>query len=180
MSTYYQEFYLKEVIPAMQQRFNYRNTMEVPKINKICLNMGVGAATENQTLLDNAIEELTQIAGQKAVATRSKKSVAAFKVRIGNEIGCRVTLRRDRMYEFLNKLVNAVLPQIRDFRGTNPNSFDGRGNYSLGLQEQDIFPEMDYDKVSEVRGMNITIVTTAKTDEEARELLRLIKIPFRD
>jgi len=179
MSTY-KEFYLKEVIPAMQQRFNYRNTMQVPKIDKICLNMGVGTATQNQTLLDNAIEELTQIAGQKAVATRAKKSVSSFKVRTGNEIGCRVTLRRDRMYAFFNKVVNAVLPQIRDFRGTNPNSFDGRGNYSLGLQEQDIFPELDYDKVSEVRGMNITIVTTAKTDEEARELLQLMKIPFRD
>ena len=176
----YKESYSNEVIPAMQQRFNYRNIMEVPKISKVCINMGVGVATQNQTLLDNAVEELTLIAGQKAVTTRARKSVAAFNVREGNEIGCRVTLRRDRMYEFLNKLLHIVLPQIRDFRGTNLNSFDGRGNYSLGLQEQDIFPEIDYDKVSEVRGMNINITTTAKTDEEARELLQLMGMPFGD
>ena len=179
MSTY-KEFYLREVIPSMQQRFNYRNIMEVPKLDKICINMGVGVATQNPGLLDGAVEELTQLAGQKAVITRAKKSVAAFKVRTGMSVGCKVTLRGKRMYEFFNKLVNLTLPQVRDFRGLNPNSFDGRGNYSLGLQEQIIFPEIEYDQVSEIRGMDITIVTTAETDEETRELLRLMGIPFRE
>ena len=179
MSTY-KEFYLREVVPSMQQRFNYRNIMEVPKLDKICINMGVGVATQNPGLLDGAVEELTQLAGQKAVITRAKKSVAAFKVRTGMSVGCKVTLRRGRMYEFFNKLVNLTLPQVRDFRGLNPNSFDGRGNYSLGLQEQIIFPEIEYDQVSEIRGMDITIVTTAETDEETRELLRLMGIPFRE
>ncbi|HIE29159.1 TPA: 50S ribosomal protein L5 [Candidatus Poribacteria bacterium] len=176
----YEEFYQKDVVPAMQQRFSYKNTMEVPKLEKICLNMGVGAATQNPGLLDNAVEDLTRIAGQRAVITRAKKSVSAFKVRTGMSVGCKVTLRRTRMYEFLNKLVNLVLPQIRDFRGVNPNSFDGHGNYSLGLQEQLIFPEIEYDQVSEIRGMNVTITTTAKTDEEARELLELMGMPFRE
>jgi large subunit ribosomal protein L5 len=176
----YEEFYRKEVVPAMQQRFNYKNIMEVPKLEKICLNMGVGAATQNPGLLDHAVEDLTRISGQKAVITRAKKSVSAFKVRMGMSVGCKVTLRRAQMYEFLNKLVNVTLPQIRDFRGVNPNSFDGRGNYSLGLQEQIIFPEIEYDQVSEIRGMNVTIATTAKTDEEARELLRLMGMPFRE
>ena len=176
----YEEFFQKEVIPAMQQRFNYQNIMEVPKLEKICLNMGVGAATQNPGLLDNAVEDLTRITSQRAVITRAKKSVAAFKVRTGMSVGCKVTLRRTRMYEFLNKLVNLALPQIRDFRGVNPNSFDGRGNYSLGLQEQLIFPEIEYDQVSEIRGMNVTIATTAKTDEEARELLSLMGMPFRE
>jgi large subunit ribosomal protein L5 len=176
----YEEFYRKEVVPAMQQRFNYKNIMEVPKLEKICLNMGVGAATQNPGLLDHAVEDLTRISGQKAVIIRAKKSVSAFKVRMGMSVGCKVTLRRAQMYEFLNKLVNVTLPQIRDFRGVNPNSFDGRGNYSLGLQEQIIFPEIEYDQVSEIRGMNVTIATTAKTDEEARELLRLMGMPFRE
>jgi len=176
----YEEFYQKEVIPAMQQRFNYQNVMETPKLEKICLNMGVGAATENPGLLDNAVEDLTRIAGQRAVITHAKKSVSAFKVRIGMSVGCKVTLRKARMYEFLNKLVNLTFPQIRDFRGVNPDSFDGRGNYSLGLQEQLIFPEIEYDQVSEIRGMNVTIATTAKTDEESRELLRLMGVPFRE
>ena len=176
----YKEFYLREVVPSMQQRFNYQNIMEVPKFDKICINMGVGVATQNPGLLDGAVEELTQLAGQKAVITRAKKSVAAFKVRTGMSVGCKVTLRGKRMYEFFNKLVNLTLPQVRDFRGLNPNSFDGRGNYSLGLQEQIIFPEIEYDQVSTVRGMDITIVTTAETDEETRELLRLMGIPFRE
>ena len=176
----YEEFYRKEVVPAMQQRFNYKNIMEIPKLEKICLNMGVGAATQNPGLLDHAVEDLTRISGQKAVITRAKKSISAFKVRAGMSVGCKVTLRKAQMYEFLNKLVNVTLPQIRDFRGVNPNSFDGRGNYSLGLQEQIIFPEIEYDQVSEVRGMNITIATTAKTDEEAQELLRLMGMPFRE
>ena len=176
----YEEFYRKEVVHAMQQRFNYKNIMEVPKLEKICLNMGVGAATQNPGLLDHAVEDLTRISGQKAVITRAKKSVSAFKVRMGMSVGCKVTLRKAQMYEFLNKLVNVTLPQIRDFRGVNPNSFDGRGNYSLGLQEQIIFPEIEYDQVSEIRGMNVTIATTAKTDEEARELLRLMGMPFRE
>jgi len=173
-------FYQKEVFPALQQRFNYANVMQVPKLEKITLNMGVGAAIQNPKLLENAVEELTLMAGQRAVITRAKKSVSAFKVRTGMAIGCKVTLRQERMYEFFNRLVNLVLPQIRDFRGLSPDSFDGRGNYSLGLQEQIIFPEIDYDKVSEVRGLNITIVTTARTDEEGRELLRLMGMPFRE
>ena len=175
----FRTFYQEEVFPALQGRFNYSNVMQVPKLEKIALNIGVGAAIQNPKLLENAVEELTQIAGQRAVITRAKKSVSAFKVRTGMAIGCMVTLRRERMYEFFNRLVNLVLPQIRDFRGLSPDAFDGRGNYSLGLQEQLIFPEIDYDKVSEVRGLNITIVTTAPTDEEGRELLRLMGMPFR-
>ncbi len=176
----FKSFYQEEIFPALQQRFNYSNVMQVPKLNKITLNMGVGAAIDDSKLLDNAAEELTQISGQRAVITRAKKSVSAFKVRTGMAIGCKATLRQDRMYEFFNKLVNVVLPQIRDFRGLSPDSFDGRGNYSLGLQEQVIFPEIEYDTISEVRGLNITIGTTAPTDEEGRELLRLMGMPFRD
>jgi large subunit ribosomal protein L5 len=176
----FKSFYQEEVFPALQQRFNYSNVMQVPKLNKITLNIGVGAAIQDSKLLDNAVEELTQISGQRAVITRAKKSVSAFKVRTGMPIGCKTTLRQDRMYEFLNKLVNVVLPQIRDFRGLSPDSFDGRGNYSLGLQEQVIFPEIEYDTISEVRGLNITIGTTAPTDEEGRELLRLMGMPFRE
>jgi large subunit ribosomal protein L5 len=176
----FRTFYQEEVFPALQQRFNYANVMQVPKLEKITLNMGVGAAIQNPKLLENAVEELTLMAGQRAVITRAKKSVSAFKVRTGMAIGCKVTLRQERMYEFFNRLANLVLPQIRDFRGLSPDSFDGRGNYSLGLQEQIIFPEIDYDKVSEVRGLNITIVTTARTDEEGRELLRLMGMPFRE
>ncbi len=173
-------FYQEEIFPALQHRFNYPNVMQVPKLDKITLNIGVGAAIQDSKLLDNAVEELTQIGGQRAVITRAKKSVAAFKVRTGMAIGCKATLRRDGMYEFFNKLVNVVLPQIRDFRGLSPDSFDGRGNYSLGLQEQVIFPEIDYDTISEVRGLNITIGTTAPTDEEGHELLHLMGMPFRE
>ncbi len=176
----FKSFYQEEIFPALQQRFNYSNVMQVPKLNKITLNMGVGAAIDDSKLLDNAVEELTQISGQRAVITRARKSVSAFKVRTGMAIGCKATLRQDRMYEFFNKLVNVVLPQIRDFRGLSPDSFDGRGNYSLGLQEQVIFPEIEYDTISEVRGLNITIGTTAPTDEEGRELLRLMGMPFRE
>lgn len=176
----FKSFYQEEVFPALQQRFNYSNVMQVPKLNKITLNMGVGAAIDDSKLLDNAAEELTQISGQRAMITRAKKSVSAFKIREGMAIGCKATLRQDRMYEFFNKLVNVVLPQIRDFRGLSPDSFDGRGNYSLGLQEQVIFPEIEYDTISEVRGLNITVGTTAPTDEEGRELLHLMGMPFRE
>ncbi|MDE0184847.1 MAG: 50S ribosomal protein L5 [Candidatus Poribacteria bacterium] len=175
----FRSFYKEEVVPALQRRFDYSNIMQVPKLEKIALNIGVGAATQNPKLLENAVEELTLIAGQRAIITRAKKSVSAFKIRDGMAIGCKVTLRRHSMYEFFNRLVNAVLPQIRDFRGLSPNSFDGRGNYSLGLHEQVIFPEIDYDRVSEVRGLNISIVTTASTDEEGHEFLRLMGMPFR-
>jgi len=174
----YRSFYQETAVPALQQQFNYPNVMQIPKLEKVNLNIGVGAAIQNPRLLENAVEELTQIAGQRAVITHAKKSVAAFKVRAGMAIGCKVTLRRDRMYEFFNRLVNTVLPQMRDFRGLSPDAFDGRGNYSLGLQEQIIFPEIEYDQVSEVRGLNVTIVTTARTDEEGRELLRLLGMPF--
>lgn len=174
-----QFFYKEEVIPALEKRFQYRNIMQFPKLEKISLNMRVGVAIQTPKLLENAVEELTLIAGQRAVITYAKKSIANFKVRAGMAIGCRVTLRGRRMHEFFNKLVNAVLPQIRDFRGLSPNSFDGRGNYSLGLQEQIIFPEIEYDKVSEVRGMNIAIVTTAQTDEEGYEFLRLMGMPLK-
>ena len=176
----FKSFYQEEVFPALLQRFNYPNVMQVPKLNKITLNMGVGAAIDDSKLLDNAAEELTQISGQRAMITRAKKSVSAFKIREGMAIGCKATLRQDRMYEFFNKLVNVVLPQIRDFRGLSPDSFDGRGNYSLGLQEQVIFPEIEYDTISEVRGLNITVGTTAPTDEEGRELLHLMGMPFRE
>ena len=174
------EFYTGEVIPELQKQFGYKSSMQLPKLRHITLNMGVGEAVQTPKLLENATEELSLIAGQRAVITRAKKSIANFKIRDGMPIGCKVTLRRNHMYEFYNKLVNVVLPQLRDFRGISPNSFDGRGNYSLGLQEQVIFPEISYDKVSEVRGLNISIVTTATTDEEGRELLKLMGMPFRD
>jgi len=167
-------------MPALQQRFNYPNVMQIPKLEKINLNIGLGAAMQNPKLLEDAVEELTQIGGQRAVVTRAKKSVANFKLRAGMAIGCKATLREQRMYEFFNRLVNAVLPQIRDFRGLSPDSFDGRGNYSLGLQEQLIFPEIEYDQVGEVHGLNVTIVTTAQTDEEGRELLKALGMPFRE
>lgn len=174
------EFYTGEVIPELQKQFGYKSSMQLPKLRHITLNMGVGEAVQTPKLLENATEELSLIAGQRAVITRAKKSIANFKIRDGMPIGCKVTLRRNRMYEFYNKLVNVVLPQLRDFRGISPNSFDGRGNYSLGLQEQVIFPEISYDKISEVRGLNISIVTTATTDEEGRELLKLMGMPFRN
>jgi len=163
----------------LMQRFKYSNVMEIPKLVKVCVNMGVGVAIQNPKLLDNAVAELSLLTGQHATVTRAKKSVAAFKVREGMSIGCRVTLHGDRMYEFFNRLVNTALPRIRDFRGVSSNSFDGYGNYSLGLGEQIIFPEIEYDKIGEIRGMNVVIVTSAKSDEEAREFLRLMGMPFR-
>lgn len=183
----FKEFYQSEVMPALQQHFNYKNVMQIPKVDKITLNIGVGIAVQNPSALEDAVEELTLIAGQRAMITRAKKSISAFKIRgpsklnrtPGMAIGCKVTLRKQRMYEFLNRLINIVLPQIRDFRGVSPEAFDGRGNYSLGLTEQLIFPEIDYDKVNDIRGLNVTIVTTAPTDEEGRELLRLLGMPFR-
>ncbi len=179
MGSAYTEFYRDEVAPALLERFKYSNVMEIPRLKKVCLNMGVGAGIQNPKLLDNAVAELSLVAGQHATITLAKKSVAAFKIRTGMAIGCRVTLRNNRMYEFFNRLVNTSLPRIRDFRGVSTSSFDGHGNYSLGLEEQIIFPEIEYDKVSEIRGMNITIVTSAKSDEESRELLRLMGMPFR-
>jgi len=173
------EYYQKEVIPALVQKFGYKNHMEVPKLEKIVVNMGLGEAIQNAKILDNAAQELAMIVGQKPVITKAKKSIATFKLRQGMSIGCCVTLRKERMYEFYDRLVNINLPRVRDFRGIPPKSFDGRGNFALGLKEQIIFPEIDYDKIDKIRGMNIVVVTTAKTDEEARELLRLLGMPFR-
>jgi len=170
--------YNDEIIEAMTKKFGYKNVMEVPKLDKIVVNMGVGEAKDNAKLLESAVKDLETITGQKAVLTKAKKSIANFKIREGLAIGCKVTLRGERMYEFLDRLVNLALPRVRDFRGVNPNAFDGRGNYSLGIKEQLIFPEIEYDKVDKVRGMDIIFVTTAKTDEEGRELLRLFNMPF--
>jgi large subunit ribosomal protein L5 len=170
--------YKSEIVDAMIKKFGYKNAMEVPKIDKIVLNMGVGEAKENAKILENAMADMEAIAGQKAVITKAKNSIANFKIREGQNIGCRTTLRGEKMYEFLDRLVNLALPRVRDFRGVNPNAFDGRGNYSLGIREQIIFPEIEYDKVDKVRGLDVAIVTTAKTDEEARELLRLFNMPF--
>ncbi|MCR5829896.1 MAG: 50S ribosomal protein L5 [Lachnospiraceae bacterium] len=172
------DFYLSDVKDALTKKFGYKNTMEIPKIEKIVINMGVGEAKENAKALESAIKDMEIITGQKAVITKAKKSIANFKIREGVAIGCKTTLRGDKMYEFLDRLVNLALPRVRDFRGVNPNGFDGRGNYSLGIKEQLIFPEIEYDKVDKVRGMDVCIVTTAKTDEEARELLRLFSMPF--
>ncbi len=172
--------YKDEVEPALRKEFNYSSPMAVPKIAMIRLNMGLGAAIQNPRLLDSAVKEMGMISGQKPVVTKAKKSVAAFKVREGMPIGCAVTLRGDRMFEFLDRLVSIALPRVRDFRGISPKSFDGRGNYTLGLKEHVIFPEIDYSKVDQVKGMNITIVTTAKSDPEALSLLRLMGMPFRD
>ncbi|GMB10013.1 LSU ribosomal protein L5P [Thermolongibacillus altinsuensis] len=172
------EKYLKEVVPALMSKFNYKSVMQVPKIEKIVINMGVGDAVQNPKALDSAVEELALISGQKPVVTRAKKSIAGFRLRAGMPIGAKVTLRGERMYEFFDKLVSVSLPRVRDFRGVSKKSFDGRGNYTLGIKEQLIFPEIDYDKVNKVRGMDIVIVTTAKTDEEARELLALLGMPF--
>ncbi len=174
-----QERYEKEAIPGLKSRFGYKNAMEVPRLVKVVINMGVGDATQDAKAIDAAVEDLTHLAGQKPVVTRAKKSIAAFKVRAGMPVGCKVTLRGRRMYEFLDKLFNIALPRIRDFRGVSPRSFDGRGNYSLGLREQLIFPEINYDKIDKVRGMDVVIVTSAKTDEEAFELLKLLGMPFR-
>ena len=173
-----QEKYLSEVAKAMHDKFQYKNVMEIPKIEKVVINMGVGEAVGNSKALESAVADITQIAGQKPVITKAKKSIAAFKVRQGMPLGAKVTLRGDRMYYFLDKLMNLALPRVRDFRGVSASAFDGRGNYALGLKEQLIFPEIEYDKIDKVRGMDIIIVTTAKTDEEARELLRLLGMPF--
>ncbi len=170
--------YDEEIVKAMTEKFGYKNVMEVPKLEKIVINMGVGEAKENQKVLDSAVADLEKIAGQKAVICKAKKSVANFKLREGMGIGCKTTLRGERMYEFADRLINLALPRVRDFRGVNADSFDGRGNYALGIKEQIIFPEIEYDKVDKVRGMDIIFVTTAKTDEEARELLRLFGMPF--
>ena len=172
------ETYLNEIKDAMQKKFEDKNEMQIPKLDKIVINMGVGEAKENRKVLDTAVKDLETITGQKAVVTRAKNSVANFKLREGQPIGCKVTLRGEKMYEFLDRLVNLALPRVRDFRGVNPNAFDGRGNYALGIKEQIIFPEIEYDKVDKVRGMDIIFVTTANTDEEARELLTLFNMPF--
>lgn len=172
------ELYTSEIVEAMTKKFGYKNVMEVPKLDKIVINMGIGEARENSKILDAAMADLELISGQKAVITKAKKSVANFKIREGMPIGCKVTLRGEKMYEFLDRLVNLALPRVRDFRGVNANAFDGRGNYALGIKEQLIFPEIEYDKVDKVRGMDVIIVTTAKTDEEARELLKLFNMPF--
>lgn len=171
--------YEEQVAPKLKEKFGFANTHQIPKIEKIVLNMGLGEAIQNIKILDSAVEELMNIAGQRPVVTRAKKSIAAFKLRAGMPIGCMVTLRRRRMYDFLDKLVNVALPRVRDFRGVSPRAFDGAGNYSLGVKEHIIFPEVDYDKIDKIKGMNITIVTTAKEDEHGRELLTLMGMPFR-
>lgn len=175
-----EDFYQKEVVPKLIETFQYKNRMQVPKFEKIVLNMGMGEAIHNMKLLDAALEELKLIAGQQPVITRAKKSIAAFKLREGMPIGCMVTLRRKRMNDFYNKLVNIALPRVRDFRGVSPKAMDGRGNYTLGIKEHMIFPEVEYDKIDNIKGLNITIVTSAKTDEEGRELLKLMGMPFRN
>ena len=178
MSSRLKEQYQNEIVDALVKKFGYNNIMEVPKMDKIVINMGVGEAKENAKSLESAVKDLEKIAGQKVVVTRAKKSVANFKIREGMPIGCKVTLRGDRMYELMDRLINLALPRVRDFRGVNPNAFDGRGNYALGIKEQLIFPEIEYDKVDKVRGMDVIFVTTAKTDEEARELLTQFNMPF--
>ena len=172
------DLYYNEIVDAMVKKFGYKNKMEVPKIDKIVVNMGVGEAKENAKILESAVKDMETITGQKAILTKAKNSVANFKIRECMAIGCKTTLRGEKMYEFLDRLVNLALPRVRDFRGVNPNAFDGRGNYALGIKEQLIFPEIEYDKVDKVRGMDVIVVTTAKTDEEARELLTLFNMPF--
>jgi len=174
------EYYTKEVVPALVREFHYKNPLEVPRMVKIVVNMGLGEAIQNVKILDSAVEELSRITGQKPIITKARKSIATFKLRQGMSIGCCVTLRSERMYEFFDRLVSVAIPRVRDFRGVSPKSFDGRGNFSLGLKEQIIFPEIEYDKVDKIRGMNIAIVTTAKTDDEARQLLKLMGMPFRN
>ena len=174
-----QEKYQKEVVPALNEKFGYKNVMQLPKIEKVIINMGVGEAVGNPKALDAAVSDLTIISGQKPLLTRAKKSLAAWKLREGMPIGCKVTLRGTRMYQFLDKFMNVALPRVRDFRGVSDKAFDGRGNYAIGLKEQLIFPEIEYDKIDKIRGMNIVIVTTAQTDEEARELLKLMGMPFK-
>jgi large subunit ribosomal protein L5 len=173
------EIYKKEIVPALTQQFGYKSPMEVPRISKIVLNMGVGEATADKKILDNAVADMTKIAGQKPVVTKARKAIAGFKIRQGYPIGCMVTLRQQRMYEFLDRLVSIALPRVRDFRGVSARGFDGRGNYNMGVKEQIIFPEIEYDKIDAVRGMNITIATTAKTDAEAKALLSAFRFPFR-
>jgi large subunit ribosomal protein L5 len=174
------EVYIKEVVPKLIETFNYRNVMQVPKLKKIVLNMGLGEAIQNIKILETASEELKAISGQQPVITKAKKSIAAFKLREGMPIGCMVTLRHQRMYDFLQKLVNVALPRVRDFRGVSRKAFDGRGNFALGIREHLIFPEIDYDKIDKIKGLNISIVTTARSDDEGRELLRLLGMPFRN
>ncbi len=174
-----QDKYNQEVAPALMTKFGYKSSMQIPKLEKIVINIGLGDARENPKVIDAAMSDLAAITGQRPVVTKARKSVANFKLREGMNIGCKVTLRADKMYEFLDRLFNIALPRVRDFRGINPNSFDGRGNYSLGIKEQLIFPEIDYDKIDKIRGMDIIVVTTAKTDEEAREMLSLMGAPFR-
>jgi len=174
------EVYDKELIPQLTKEFSYKNVMEVPRLEKIVINMGLGEAIQNIKILDSAAQELSAISGQTPVITKARKSIASFKLREGMPIGCMVTLRKDRMYEFLDRLVNVALPRVRDFKGVSPKGFDGRGNYSLGVKEQLIFPEINYDKVDKIKGMNITVVTTARTDEEGRALLKLLGMPFRN
>ena len=173
------QYYMQEVVPILQQRFGYRNIMQVPRLEKIVLNMGLGEAIQNPKLLDAGVEQLAAISGQKPVITKARKSIAAYKLRTGMSIGVKVTLRKDRMYDFFDRLVNIALPRVRDFRGVTSNAFDGRGNYTLGVEEQIIFPEVDYDKVERIKGLAITVVTSAQTDAEGRELLRLLGMPFR-
>ena len=174
------EVYDKEIVPQLMKDFNYKNIMEVPKLEKIVVNMGLGEAIQNVKILDSAVIELATITGQKAVITKAKKSIASFKLRQGMPIGCMVTLRKDKMYEFIDRLMNVSLPRVRDFKGVSGKGFDGRGNYSVGVKEQLIFPEIDYDKIDKIKGMNITIVTTAKTDEEGKALLKIMGMPFRN
>ena len=178
MSSRLKEIYQNEIVDALMKKFGYKNILEVPKIEKVVINMGVGEAKENVKLLDAAVKDLEIITGQKAVITKAKNSIANFKIREGMAIGCKTTLRGEKMYEFMDRLVNLALPRVRDFRGVNPNAFDGRGNYALGIKEQLIFPEIEYDKIDKVRGMDVIFVTTAKTDEEARELLTQFNMPF--
>ncbi len=179
-TTRLKEIYLRDVAPEMKKKFGYQNIMEIPHLEKITLNMGLGEAVQNVKILDSAVEELSIVSGQKAVITKARRSIAAFKLREGMPIGVMVTLRRNRMYEFFDKLVNVALPRVRDFRGVSGKAFDGRGNYALGIREQIIFPEINFDKIDKIKGLNIAIVTTAKTDEEGKELLRLLGMPFRN
>lgn len=172
-------YYLETVVPALQERFQYDNVMQVPRIMKITLNMGLGEAVADKKIIENAVSDMTAIAGQKPVVTKARKSIAAFKIRDGYPIGCKVTLRRVRMYEFLDRLITVAIPRIRDFRGFSPKSFDGRGNYSLGVKEQIIFPEVDYDRIDKIRGLDVTITTNARNDEEAKALLEAFRFPFR-
>ncbi|ABI69612.1 50S ribosomal protein L5 [Syntrophomonas wolfei] len=173
------ETYKKDIVPKMMEKFQYDNIMQVPKVERVVVNIGVGEAIQNPKALDGAVNDLSIISGQKPVITRARKSIAGFKLREGMAIGCKVTLRGERMYDFLDRLINLALPRVRDFRGVSPQAFDGRGNYSLGIKEQTIFPEIDYDKIDKIRGLEVVVVTTAKTDEEARELLKSMGMPFR-